>query len=690
MKKTLSTFACAMLSTFALGDDVTLSPLVIQTTSTPLIQPIGTVKDVVEKTEVITRQAIAQTQSSTLAEAINHQAGISVTTGCSICGLKRVQMNGLQGEHTTVLVDGIPFNSTVSSFYGMDAIGTSDIESIEITRGSGASLIAPEAIGGTINIIPRKPHKNGIEVDTSMGTLGTKNVSFIGEAMSRDKKTGILLSVSSHLQGQVDHDHNGISESPKMENQALSVMVTHQFSPYDALELKASHFTSDVLGGIMISESSAWAAYNPAVDDTSFINGNINHRYVGQPMQMLERINTTRDETYLKEHHNLNDTMNLYTTLAFAQQKQDSLYEGADYKNIDKTYFGDIKIDHALNDHHFLTYGMDAKKETSRSQSHFYYDLNGRDKDDFDYTALGLYGQDAWMMDDKNEVTFALRGANITTNWRAQTAQKNEIDKTLVVPRLLYRHNHTLDLTSRLSAGIGYRSPLTFFESEHGLLDNGFAVSITDLEQSHGANYSLSYTKNGVTITGATAYTKVKNLAYIDGSTLIPTLRNALDPVTVTNADMTIGYALNESLSVAGSYETYHYDHVYQSHLALASIEQRARLSVDYDLKGWEFYTQATWVGARDLTPYGYADRYNDLALTSSKMTKAPSYTTIDMKLSKTITKNFTVYAGAKNLFNYVQSESPLFYDANGNFGSAHIWGPLRGRTVYAGVKMVF
>jgi outer membrane receptor protein involved in Fe transport len=254
----------------------------------------------------------------------------------------------------------------------------------------------------------------------------------------------------------------------------------------------------------------------------------------------------------------------------------------------------------------------------------------------------------------------------------------------------LYRHNHTLDLTSRLSAGIGYRSPLTFFESEHGLLDNGFAVSITDLEQSHGANYSLSYTKNGVTVTGATAYTKVKNLAYIDGSTLIPTLRNALDPVTVTNADMTIGYALNESLSVAGSYETYHYDHVYQSHLALASIEQRARLSVDYDLKGWEFYTQATWVGARDLTPYGYADRYNDLALTSSKMTKAPAYTTIDMKLSKTITKNFTVYAGAKNLFNYVQSESPLFYDANGNFGSAHIWGPLRGRTVYAGVKMVF
>lgn len=38
-------------------------------------------------------------------------------------------------------------------FYGMDAIGTADIESIEVARGSGMSLTAPEAIGGTINII---------------------------------------------------------------------------------------------------------------------------------------------------------------------------------------------------------------------------------------------------------------------------------------------------------------------------------------------------------------------------------------------------------------------------------------------------------------------------------------------------------------------------------------------------------
>ncbi|MCX6074492.1 MAG: TonB-dependent receptor [Campylobacterales bacterium] len=693
MKKTLSIVACAAICTFASANDVQLETITVESSEAPLLQPKGSLKDLVEATEVITKKELQQSQSATLAEAIDKQTGVSVTTGCSVCGLKRVQINGLKGEHTTVLIDGIPFNSTVSSFYGMDAIGTADIESIEISRGSGASLTAPEAIGGTINIIPRKPHGNGIEIDTSMGTLGTKNYSLLGEALSADKKTGILLSASYHAQDQVDNDHNGVSESPSLENQSLSLMVTHEFSKYDSMELKAAHFTSNVFGGTMVSESAAIAKYNAnEPENPAFVNGNISNKLISTPMSVLERINTIRDEIYLKERHTLNDTMNLQTTLAYAQQKQDSLYEGADYGNVDKTYFGDLKIDHALNNNHFLTYGTDAKIETARSASEVYYVQQGREKDDFDYTALGIYAQDAWMIDDKNELTLAVRGTKITTDWRGKTTQGNEIDKTLLVPRLHYRHNHTTDLTSRFSAGMGYRSPLTFFESEHGLLDSGFAMEITALEKSKGVNYSLAYKANGLSLTASAAYTQVENLAYIDDASGIPTLKNLSQNVTVKNGDIIIGYALSDALTLSGSYEMYHYDEMYKSHLSLASIEQRARFSIDYDINGWELYTEATYVGARDLAPYGYSDRYNDLALTSPKNTTAPAYTTVDIKVSKQLNKNFSLYAGAKNLFDTLQTnvESPLFYDANGGFDSAHIWGPLRGRMVYAGMKAIF
>lgn len=691
MKKTLSIVACAALCTFASANDLQLDKITVDGTI-PAVQHKGSLKDLVEKTETVDKKELDTTHSSTLSEAIEKQTGISVTTGCSICGLKRVQMNGLKGEHTTVLVDGIPFNSTVSSFYGMDAIGTADIESIEVARGSGMSLTAPEAIGGTINIIPRKPRTNGVEVDLSMGTLGTKNYSILGEAMSADKKTGVLVSASYHDQDQVDNDDNGVSESPSLKNQALSLLLTHEFSPIDSVELKASHFTSHSFGGPMVSESSAFASFDPTNNDPLFTDGNVNDPLTSNPMSVLERIDTTRDEIYLKQRHTLNSDMNLQTTLAYAEQKQDSLYEGSDYLNTDKTYFGDLKIDHALNNNHFLTYGADAKIETARSQSVAFFDIAGRDKDDFDYTALGLYAQDAWMINDKNELTLALRGAKITTDWRAKTVQGNEIDETLLVPRFHWRHNFTKALTSRFSAGMGYRSPLTFFESEHGLLDSGFDMAITELEKSHGASYALSYDANALSVTASAAYTQVKNLAYIDDSAATPVLRNSDETVSVKNMDITIGYELSEGLNLSGAYEMYRYDDAYKSHLSLAAIEQRARVSIDYDVNDWEVYSEATWVGARNLAPYGYGDRYNDDLSTSPKNTTSPAFTTVDLKVSKTLNKNFTLYAGAKNLFDYVQTdtESPLFYDADGGFDSAHIWGPLRGRMVYAGLKATF
>jgi hypothetical protein len=232
----------------------------------------------------------------------------------------------------------------------------------------------------------------------------------------------------------------------------------------------------------------------------------------------------------------------------------DGLYEGADYLNTNKTYFGDLKIDHALNSNHYLTYGVDTKIETARSQSQKFFVQDGQAKDDFDYAAFGIYTQDSWMIDSSNELTFALRAAKITTDWRAKTAEKNEIDDTLLVPRIHWRHNHTNELTSRLSAGLGYRAPLTFFQSDHGLLDKGFEIAISELEKSKGATYSLSYDANGLSVTASTAYTQVKNIAYVDDSGLnLPlVLRNSPDTVRVKNADLSIGYEVMEGLNLSG------------------------------------------------------------------------------------------------------------------------------------------
>lgn len=692
MNKFISLAASIAIVSVASADEV-LSTVKIESLYEK-IEKEGKVKDVVEKTEVVSKKQIEKQQAISLVEAIDKSPGVDVTTNCSMCGIKRVMLNGMKGEHTTILSDGVPFNSTVSSYYGMDAIGTSDLDEIEIARGSGASLTAPEAIGGTINLVSRRAKKNGIEFDVAGGEQGYKLMSFAGEAMSEDKKTGVLISGTYSNYDQYDQDKNGVNEAPSLENQILSIKLTHELSKSDLLDFKITHSDSDVYGGPMVDEAYAYAMWGQTgTANPSFVGGNVNNQYNGDPMGTMEAIKTTRDEYTAKWTH-VGDEVTVQTTLAYADADQNSMYEGTDYVNNDKTYFADVKISQPLGDEHFLTYGADVKQESMRAKStQFAPTATSDGSDDFDYHAYGLYLQDTWTVNKKLEVNLALRASKILTNFKGQFVEKNEIDETILLPRMHIRYNHDAYFTSRLSAGQGYRSPLTFFESEHGLIGpNGFAVEVDNIERSNNVSYALSYEKDMLTATASVAYTDIKNLAYVDDSAATPVLKNSDGTVAVKNADIVVGYAISPSLSISGGYERFWYDDEYKNLLYIAATEQQARLMLDYDKDGWDAVMTATWTGSRDLSDYGYGDRYNDAAMTDAKSTHAPSFTTVDVKISKEINKNFMVYIGAKNLFDYTQTEheSPLFYDNTGAYDVGHIWGPLRGRMTYAGIKAKF
>ena len=132
----------------------------------------GELKNTISKTELLSSQQLKDKQASSLTDALQAALGIRVSNECSMCGAKRVMINGLKGEHTNVLVDGIPIHTKLSGFYGLDAVAMAGVGTIEIARGAGASLISPEAIGGTINLVSKIPIKNHIEIDVSTGEGG--------------------------------------------------------------------------------------------------------------------------------------------------------------------------------------------------------------------------------------------------------------------------------------------------------------------------------------------------------------------------------------------------------------------------------------------------------------------------------------------------------------------------------------
>jgi outer membrane receptor protein involved in Fe transport len=664
----------------------------------------GVVKDVIEKTEVISHETIEKKQAKNVSEAIENEVGVKVSNECSMCGIKRVMINGMKGEHTTLLVDDVPSHSLVSSFYGMDAISTSGIERIELARGTGASLIAPEAIGGTVNIITKKPTKQFVSLDSSIGNHGFSKHNLSAAGISEDGKTRVLLNAQTDDVEQVDEDNNGVSESPSLQNRSVSLKWIFEPNHTNSYELRYANYYSDIFGGPMdISRDAAIASYsNPATANPGllFQGGDVNGKYTGHPFETTEAITTKREEISFKWLKEINEMKNFAFTFSHIDHEQDSFYEGFDYDNEEDTLFFDLRYNRVANESHLLTWGMDHNEQEMRSTSMALQTLKLTDPtltgDSFDTERMGFYLQDTWTPRDSIEISLAVRYDNIKVDWIEKVNQGNEIDKELLSPRFHMRMDHNQFYSSRLSYGKGYRAPVSFFESDHGILESGFNIGVDSLEKSDGFGYSLSYeSARKLNWTFSWARTNVQNLAFIDTDNFTrPTLINMRQEVSVDNFDIVFGYRMTENWNLGMQFEKYDYDSLYKSTFSVAPVETRQSFNVDYVMNQWELGASIIRVGSRNLDEYGYGGRFNDYAGTKPKKVNADSFFTVNFRAKKTINQNWSWYVGVNNLFDYTQTkdeESPLFYDGvNGDYDVAHIWGPLKGRTVYAGIQTKF
>lgn len=672
------------------------------------LQRKGTLLDVIQKTEVITDADIEKKNAATLTEAIKGETGIRVSNECSMCGVKRVMMNGLKGEHTTVLVDGIPLYSGVAGFYGLDAISASGLGRIEIARGAGASLIAPEAIGGTINMITKRATKNSVSGSLEFGEHQAQKLSGLATAVSKDGATRLVTSGQFDTRDQFDGDNNGVSENPRLENTSVFAKLSQDIGDSDSVDVRSAYYRSKVFGGPMseraISVTNGFVPGSESLPLELFEGGDVRNTFTGKPWETAEIVNTDRTELSVQWTHEINDSLNSVFTGAYAEHIQDSFYEGFDYYADDDLFYFDSKFNYSAVDKHVFTVGLDYRDEKMRSRS----DLVDSDpelvSDSYDHSDLGFYLQDVWTPTDNIEASLALRVDRIEVDFIDQPAE-NKIEKTLVAPRAHVRWTHDDEWSSRFSVGRGYRAPLSIFETEHGLLEDGFNIDITDIEESLSTGYSLSYDSPQLTAVGSINHTKVENAATTDDSASKLTLINSDKEIGVTNLDFQIGYEMSPQWSIGSSLEFYDYDDNYKSTFAIAPIETRARFALDYNKGPLSFNTSLTWVGSRDLSEYGYGDRFNVFndsnnngtveagELQAAKSTDADAYFTLDARAEYAINKNISAYVGGTNLFDTTQagdSESPLLWDADGGYDVVHMNAPLRGRTIYGGIKVNF
>ncbi|HRF39444.1 MAG TPA: TonB-dependent receptor plug domain-containing protein, partial [Saprospiraceae bacterium] len=82
-------------------------------------------------------------------------SGVQPVINCNVCNTGDIQINGIEGVYTQILLDGMPIVSGLGTVYGLMGIPNSLIERIEVVKGPAGTLYGSEAMAGQINIITK-------------------------------------------------------------------------------------------------------------------------------------------------------------------------------------------------------------------------------------------------------------------------------------------------------------------------------------------------------------------------------------------------------------------------------------------------------------------------------------------------------------------------------------------------------
>ena len=105
---------------------------------------------------VLYGEELEQRGDQYVSDILRDVPGLAVSRSGSFGALTQVRMRGTEANHVLVVIDGIEVNDQSSgSEFDFGRLLLSDIERIEILRGSQSALWGSDAIGGVINIITK-------------------------------------------------------------------------------------------------------------------------------------------------------------------------------------------------------------------------------------------------------------------------------------------------------------------------------------------------------------------------------------------------------------------------------------------------------------------------------------------------------------------------------------------------------
>lgn len=619
------------------------------------------------KTEILTSVELKKSACCDLAGCFETQSSVQPQTTNIITNAKELRILGLSGVYNQVLIDGFPMIQGLTFTYGISGIPGTLVDNIYISKGANSVLQGFESISGQINVETKKPNASEkLFANVYMNSFGEKHLN-----LSTNFKVGkwhsLLAFHTVQPANKTDRDKDNFLDLPLLTRYMI-------MNKWKIGKEKDWGWSSEIAVRFLNEKRTGGQTFfNPGEHKgSSSVYGNT--------------VSLNQPEMWAKTSYRFNDIHRLTLYTSGFHQNQNSWFGSLSYKAKQTNAFVNLQYELSKSENHSLKTGISFKSLNINEDIAFTDNIINRNYD-------GNYKRNEKIAGLFAENTMTFLKGKLTWIAGIRADNHNQFGWN-VTPRTLLKYDPNATLTIRANIGTGWRT-VNFFSENIGLLASSRDIVFTEtLRPEKALNMGINLTQKfeSENVSGYISMdyyrTNFQNQIFPDYDT---------DPTKAfvknfTGKSVSNGFQTDFFINLYKRYEFkagYNFLDVYRINNGVKQVlpfnpRNKVLTTFSYKPTSNKFHADVNihWFGKQRLP-----DTKSNPAQFQRPDYSQP-YTTVNGQFTY-IFKNFEVYAGCENIFNFRQNQPIISWQNpfSPYFDISSVWGPTRGREFYMGIR---
>ena len=598
------------------------------------------------KVEVLGKEDLEEENTirpANIASILGDVSGVQIQQSSATSGNMNVRIQGLNGQYTQILRDGMPLYDGFSGGFGILQIPPLDLRQVELVKGSASTLYGGGAIAGLINLISKKPSYDQEAVFTiNATTLQEQDVN--AYIARRNKTFGYTLFAGYDRQNAVDVNGDGLSDVPQLSTFTIHPRLFYYPDEKTTLTVGYNGTFEQRYGG-----------------DMQVIDGlpDSTHQY-------FEKDRTQRNTGELIFERSLTGSMKLTVKGSVSSFNRDIATNTDDIEGNQLNYYSEASVFIPQKENSIVA-GINATgdhfKKLPSSDS---LSLN-----DFQNNVIGAFAQYTLHLPAQTTLEAGLRGDH-TDHYG-----------NFILPRLALFHRFNEVWAMRAGVGFGYKipNPLEVQIIDYPIEDLQPLPSNIKAETSQGYNLEGNFKKDignnvNLFVNHAFFLTQInspviatqaadQSVSFANGDKPVITMGfDTYVKLTIEKLELYLGYTYTDA-------ERKYLDH--DQFMPLTPRHRVAFTAVRQIMEKWRIGLEGSFIDAE----------YRDGDVNTQP------YVLASVMIERKLGKKFSIVLNGENLFDYRQTRFEQIYTGSiTNPTFKPLWAPIDGRVINLSVRI--